>query len=197
MPENTAVLDFLSTRRSVPLSHMGEPGPTGPELARMLEIAARVPDHGRLTPWRFIVYPAHVGQEIGEALVDLASRRFPDKPEAELERDRNRLQRAPVAIGVVSRPHHHETIPDWEQFLSAGAVAMNLVSAALASGFAANWVTGWFCDDAEGRAILGLAPKERMAGIVHIGSSDREVPDRPRPDIGTITSVYNGPYDPS
>lgn len=195
MPENSAVLDFLSTRKSVPLSHMGEPGPSGQQLARMLELAVRVPDHGRLTPWRFIVYPAHVGEDIGERLADLATRRDPDKPETELERDRKRLLRAPVAIGVVSRPQHHDTIPDWEQFLSAGAVAMNLVHAALASGFAANWVTGWFCDDAEGRAILGLAPRERMVGIVHIGSTDRDVPERPRPQVGEIISVYDGPYE--
>ena len=112
----------------------------------------------------------------------------------QVERERTRLRRAPVAIGVVSVAREHETIPAWEQFLSAGAVAMNLVHAANAFGYCANWVTGWYSNDEKGRAILGLSPDERMAGIVHIGSCDREIAERPRPDVDSLISDYAGEY---
>lgn len=188
MATQEPVLAFLERRRSVPLGMFNGEGPDEAQLRRLLTIAARVPDHGRLEPWRFIIYSPQAGQRIGERLADLAEQlRGPLRPE-DRERERNRINRAPVAIGVVSSPKPHDTIPQWEQFLSAGAVAMNLVTAATALGFAANWITGWYSDNAQAREILGLAPEERMAGIVHLGSTDRTVADRPRPDIDALIS---------
>ena len=189
-----AVLSFLERRKSVPLTQFRGPGPDDAMLRRLLGIAARVPDHGRLEPWRFIVYRPEDGARIGEAFAALVKRRNPEAREDDLERERNRLRRAPVAVGVVSTASDHERIPQWEQFLSAGAVAMNLVTAATAAGFAVNWVTGWYRDDAEARAILGLAPHERMAAVVHIGDYDAPIPDRPRPDVDELISDYRGPY---
>ena len=194
MTKTNAVLDYLRSRKSLPLTMMSEPGPSASELRDMLEIAARAPDHGRLEPWRFIVYRDEAGRAIGEKLAIRAQEINGPTPDDQVERERNRLRRAPVAIGVVSAIKQSDKIPAWEQFLSAGAVAMNLVHAANAFGYKANWVTGWYSDDEKGRAILGLSPEERMAGIVHIGSSDREIAERPRPDIDSLISEYSGEY---
>lgn len=193
MTQQNAILDFFKTRKSVPLSQVQGPGPDDAQIAEFLEMAARVPDHGRMEPWRFIIYRGAPALAAGEKLAALAVKRNGALSDEELERERNRLNRAPIAIGVVSNVNAESHIPDWEQFLSAGAVAMNLVSIATAAGFAANWITGWFCDDEEGRSIIGLEPHERMAGIIHIGHCDRSIPDRPRPNVPALTSHYKGP----
>ena len=187
-----AVLDFLARRRSVPLSQFRGPGPDEAELLELLTIAARVPDHGRLEPWRFIIVRPQAGRKIGNGLAELASKRRGPLSDDEVERERNRLARAPIAVIVVHVPKQHETIPDWEQFLSAGAVATTLVTAATAAGFAVNWVTGWYSDDADARALLGLTAQERVAGIVHLGHHDKAIPDRPRPDIKSLITEHKG-----
>ena len=195
MTPNQAAFDFFRTRKSVPLTQFKGPGPDDAQITELLEIAARVPDHGRVEPWRFIIYRGEAALKAGVDIAALAVKRRGEIPEAEMERERNRLNRAPLAVGVISSVNAESHIPDWEQFLSAGAVAMNLVSAATAAGFAANWITGWFCDDEEGRTIIGLEPHERVAGIIHIGNYDVKIPDRPRPDVSSITSIYQGPAD--
>lgn len=195
MTPNQAALDFFRTRKSVPLTQFKGPGPDDAQITELLEIAARVPDHGRVEPWRFIIYRGEAALKAGVDIAALAVKRRGEIPEAEMERERNRLNRAPLAVGVISSVNAESHIPDWEQFLSAGAVAMNLVSAATAAGFAANWITGWFCDDEEGRTIIGLEQHERVAGIIHIGNYDVKIPDRPRPDVSSITSIYQGPAD--
>lgn len=187
---NGTALEFLKSRKSVPLSQIIGPGPTDEQLMELLGIASRVPDHGRMEPWRFIIYRGEDAQNAGNELAALAEKRRGPLTDDEMARERARLSRAPLAVGVVSSITDSERIPEWEQFLSAGAVAMNLVTAATSAGFAANWITGWFCDDPEGRAIIGLEPHERMAGIVHLGHCDVKVPDRPRPDVGTLVSVF-------
>lgn len=190
MSANQAVLDFLSARKSVPLSQISYPGPDDETLMLLLKIAARAPDHGRMEPWRFMIYRGKPAIMAGEAIAALALKKKPSLSDEELAREKNRLNRAPLAIGVVSNVTDTSNIPEWEQFLSAGAVAMNLVTAATAAGFAANWVTGWFCDDAEGRSIIGLRTHERMAGIIHIGSCDVKIPDRPRPQLDSLISEF-------
>ena len=192
MEENRPVLEFLKTRKSVPLTQLTGPGPNDEQLADLLEIAARVPDHGRMEPWRFIIYRGDAVLEAGEALAALAQKKNGPMSDEEIERERNRLNRAPLAVGVVSNVTDAGHIPEWEQFLSAGAAAMNLVTAATAMGFGANWVTGWYSDDAEARAIIGLQSHEKMAGIVHIGSYERAIPDRPRADVKALTFEYAG-----
>lgn len=188
------VIDFLLNRKSVPISAIGEPAPTDADIETILQAAVRVPDHGRLTPWRFIVYRGDVRDEIGEKLAALAEKREGPLPDQRLEQERKRLSRAPLVIGVVSHPVEHPRIPEWEMFLSAGVAAFNIVLAANALGYATNWVTNWFSSDPEGRRILGLAPGERMVGLIHIGSFDGNVPERPRPDPKELTTFYTGPF---
>lgn len=187
---NEQALQFLKDRKSVPGSALREPGPNEDQLREILTIATRVPDHGRLEPWRFILYRMAEGEAIGEKLAIRAKERKPELHEQDLDRERKRFQKAPLTIGVISTPKAHPTIPEWEQFLSGGAAAMNICYAAEALGFGANWVTGWYAEDAAANAILGVAANEKVVGFVQIGSFEGKVPDRPRPDIKALTSEY-------
>ncbi|MCO5164490.1 MAG: nitroreductase [Mesorhizobium sp.] len=190
----TAVIDFLSSRKSAPIDLMTEPGPSEAEIETMIRIASRVPDHGRLAPWRFILYRGDARHEIGERLAALAQELEGPLPEARLAKERSRFSRAPLVIGVISLPRDDaKNIPPWEKFLSGGAAAMNLSLAANALGYGANWITNWYSDTAEGRRILGLEKDERVIGFVHIGTFKGEIPERPRPDIAKLVSEYAGP----
>lgn len=188
-------VDFLLQRKSVPISQIGEPGPNDSEIETMIRAATRVPDHGRLEPWRFILYRGKVRHEIGERIAALAEKNEGPLDKQRREQERRRFSRAPLVIGVISSPVEHERIPEWEMFLSAGAAAMNLSLAANALGYATNWITNWYSSDPEGRRILGLAPDERVAGFVHIGTFDGKIPDRPRPAPSDIVTDYTGPYE--
>lgn len=188
MPEkNQAALDFLATRRSHPPKLLREPVPNRAELEDLLTYAARSPDHGALTPWRFIVIekPAMAG------LADLAEARARSlgKDEEGIAKGRGQFDRGNLAVVVVECPVEAEKVPYREQTLSAGAVCLSLVNAALASGWGAGWVTGWISFD---RGFveqgLGLASDEQVAGIVHIGSFGSAPAERPRPDIAGITT---------
>ena len=192
---NSAIIDFLSTRSSVPIQDLSEPGPDDSQIRTMLAIASRVPDHGRLAPWRFTLYRGEAREEVGRRIAELAERREGPLPEGRRNQEMTRFSRAPLVIGVVSSPKDHPKIPEWEMFLSAGAAAMNLVLAANALGFGTNWITNWYSDLPEGRALLGLAPRERVAGFVHIGSHQGVVPERPRPDIDSLYADYSGPWE--
>lgn len=191
---NQAVLDFLLTRRSKPIAELKEPGPSQSEIATLLTAASRVPDHGRLAPWRFILYRGDQRHEIGKRLAELAELRQGPLPENRREQELTRFSRAPLVIGVVSSPREHPKVPQWEMFLSGGAAAMNLLLAANALGYGANWITNWYSDDEEGRRILGLGPEERVVGFIHIGSFEGEVQERLRPELPQIVSDYSGPW---
>lgn len=188
------IFDFLAQRSSTPISAISGPAPEGEELAALLKVAARVPDHGRLTPWRFILYRGDARLKVGEYLAQRAEEIEGPMPEGRKEKEFTRFSRAPLVVGVVSSPVAHERIPEWEQFLSAGAVAMNLCTAANALGYASNWITNWYSDDASARAFLGLAPNERVAGFVHIGTAANKMPERPRADMDKIVTEYSGPW---
>ena len=192
---SSEIVDFLSSRISPPIHELKAPAPSDAEIEQMIRIATRVPDHGRLTPWRFILYRGDVRQKIGEQLADLADKREGPLSEGRRQQEMARFSRAPLVIGVISSPKEHPKIPQWEMFLSAGAAAMNLVLAANAFGYGANWITNWYSDTEEGRRILGLAPHERVVGFVHIGTFSGSVPERPRPDIAAIVSDYRGPWE--
>ena len=192
---NQPVIDFLLSRRSKPISELREPGPSEAEIRTMLSAAARVPDHGRLAPWRFILYRGDARHRIGEALAALAARREGELPEHRLRQELARFSRAPLVVGVVSVPRDHPRVPEWEMFLSGGAAAMNLLLAAGALGYGANWISNWYSDDEEGKRILGIAPRERVVGFVHIGSSEGTTPERPRPELADIVSDYAGPFE--
>jgi len=191
---NQAVLDFLLSRRSKPIAELKEPAPSDAEIRTMLTAASRVPDHGRLAPWRFILYRGDARHRIGEALLALAERREGPLPEHRRQQELTRFSRAPLVVGVVSVPRDHPKVPHWEMFLSGGAAAMNLLLAAGALGYGANWISNWYADDEEGKRILGIAPAERVVGFVHIGNHEGTTPERPRPDLADIVSDYAGPW---
>jgi nitroreductase len=183
-----ATLDLLRTRRSVAPHLLGEPGPTPAELEELLTIAARVPDHGRLNPWRFLVIAGEARARAGEAI---AAAFVADQPQADatrVEQERNRLSRAPTVVAIVSRARPHVKIPEWEQVLSAGAVAMTLVIAANAMRFATSWLTEWYSFDRRVLDALGLEPDERIAGFVHIGRALEPPVERARPALADVVT---------
>ena len=189
------VIDYLLARRSPPIAELEEPAPTDEQIAIMLKAATRVPDHGRLAPWRFILYRGEARHRIGEMLAELAQKREGELPPARIEQEKTRFSRAPLVIGVIHSPKESIKIPQWEMFLSGGAAAMNLVHAANALGFGAHWITNWYSDIEEGRRIVGLARHERVIGFVHIGTFRGEAKERPRPDPATLVSEYSGPWE--
>lgn len=191
---NATVIDFLLSRKSAPIPELHEPAPNDEEIATLIRAASRVPDHGRLAPWRFIIYRGDTRFKIGELLAKRAEEREGPLAEARVEQEKARFARAPLVVGVVHCPRDNPKIPQWEMLLSGGAAAMNLVIAANALGFGSNWITNWYSDDEEGRRILGLAPQERVVGFVHIGTFSGDAPERPRPDLETLVSEYSGPW---
>lgn len=185
---------LLATRRSVPIPALVAPAPEGAELSQMLTEATRVPDHGKLAPWRFILFRGEAAAAIGAELADLAERRE-SQPLSEGRRayEEARFTRAPLVVGVVSTAKPHFKIPEWEQVLSAGAATMNLIHAAHARGYGANWITEWVAYDEEAKALMGVAPEEKMVGFVYIGTPSETPSDRPRPDLAAVVSEAAAP----
>jgi len=183
-------LKLLTTRRSFKAVELGEPGPSPAEIDTLLTVASRVPDHGKLTPWRFIVFEGEARRAAGAAIAAAFCAKYPDAKPEHVEAERARLLRAPLVIAVVSRAAPHEKIPEWEQVLSAGAAAMSLVLAAHALGYGANWITEWYAYDRGVLDTLGLAPHERIAGFVHIGRPPDLPADRPRPPLSEIATRF-------
>jgi nitroreductase len=185
-------LELLKTRRSVKPMELEGSAPTTAELETLLTVAARVPDHGKLTPWRFIVFEGDARRAAGETIAEVFCADHPDATPEQIEFERKRLARAPLVIAVVSRAAEHVKIPQWEQQLSAGAAAMNLLHAAHAMGLAASWITEWYAYDRRVLDRLGLASSERIAGFVHIGRSAKPPTDRDRPKLADIVTRFGG-----
>jgi nitroreductase len=183
-------LTLLKSRRSVKPIELAAPGPSEAELETLLTVASRVPDHGKLTPWRFIIFEGDARLRAGEAIAAAFVADHPEAKPDDISFERQRLARAPLVIAVVSRAAPHVKIPEWEQVLSSGAAAMNLVLAAHALGFAASWITEWYAYDPRVQRALGLAPHEKIAGFVHVGRSARAPEDRPRPTLAEIVTRY-------
>ena len=187
------VLDHLRRRRSVSAAALTEPGPDRATLDAMLTIAARVPDHKKLAPWRFIVIDDGARAAFGASLQLICATNEPDASSVRLETERSRFLRAPVVVVVVSSPIVHPGAPEWEQVLSVGAVCLNLLHASAAMGFGSQWITEWYGYDARVKTAFGLAEHERFAGFVYIGTPTEHPADRERPDIAAITSFPLGP----
>lgn len=185
-------LQLLRTRRSVKPMELTGPAPSATEIDTLLGIASRVPDHGKLTPWRFIVFEGDARLAAGEAIASAFRADRPDATPEQIAFERTRLARAPLVIAVVSRAGPHVKIPEWEQQLSAGAAAMSLVLAAHALGYAASWITEWYAYDRRVLEALGVADSERIAGFVHIGRPTKPPEDRPRPALATIVTNFKG-----
>lgn len=190
MTDTDPTIALLRRRRSAPPMTMAGPGPTPDEMDTILSLAARVPDHGKLAPWRFIVFEGEARARAGALIAAVYAQDNPEAPESRLDVERKRLQHAPAVVAVVSRAAPHVKIPDWEQVMSAGAASMNLVVAANALGFVTAWLTEWYSYDARVAAAIGLAPHEKLAGFVHIGRPTVTVEDRVRPVMAEIVTRF-------
>lgn len=188
MKNDIKLIDYLAVRRSVPAFQMCEPGPSTAEIEQILTLAVRVPDHGKIAPWRFVVYRGEERVRIGEALLAMALEKNPALSEEMIAVERARFTRAPVVIGVISTAGPHVKIPEWEQLMSAGAVCLNLLMAANAHGYVSNWLTEWFAYDEKAHPLLGIKPGEKVAGFIHIGSTTFPVTERPRPALSDVVT---------
>ncbi len=181
-----AVLDFLAVRRSASASTLRAPAPSPEQLHDLLRIAARVPDHGKLAPWRFILLEGEAKARFAQALETIA--------EAAPDREKRKgalfkLKIPPLAVVVVSR-HIEGKIPEWEQRMSSAAVCTNLVIAAQAMGFGANWITDWYAYDDQASALLGLSEGEKVTGFIYLGTVDEAPQERVRPDVEGLVSRW-------
>jgi nitroreductase len=183
-------LDLLKTRRSLKPFDMTGPGPSPAELETILTIGSRVPDHGKIVPWRFIVFEGDARLRAGEIFARVFRAKNVTATPDQVETEKKRFTHAPLVIAVVSKTAHHPKVPPWEQQLSAGASAMNIVHAAHALGYVANWLTGWMAFDRDVLDALGLTPDEKIAGFIHIGKAERPTDDRPRPALSEIVTRF-------
>lgn len=190
-PASPEVLRNLARRRSSLAQRLGPPGPGPEQLEQLLRLAIRVPDHGNLAPWRFILLDGADKALFAEALEDLArTQENPAKAVAALVK----LRHPPTTVVVVSRLQEGK-IPAWEQQMSAGALCMNLLTAAQAMGIGGSWITGWYAYDARANDLLGLQAEERIAGYVHLGTPQEPPRERSRPDISALVSRWSPSRD--
>ena len=186
-----SLIDFLLTRRSAKPALLREPGPSAAELQQILTAAARVPDHKKLAPWRFIVFEGEARAKFGEALAAACAAEEASPPSAvRLDTERTRLTRAPVVIAAISRVVPSPGAPEWEQILSAGAACFNLCLAANALGYGTSWITEWYSYSPGVRQALGLAENERVAGFIYIGTESEKQADRERPALSDIVTRW-------
>ncbi len=184
---NPAALDFLLTRRSRPAKTLAEPVPDRATLETLLSAAARTPDHGKLEPWRFVVLGKGAMPRLAKA-VQARGEAIGLDPE-QITKGRSQFDQGHLAVAVIEVQKPSDKIPALEQTYSAGAVCLALLNAALAAGWGANWLTGWPSHDRDFvQSELGLGDQERIAGLIHIGTETSAPPDRPRPNLATITT---------
>lgn len=188
--DTSSILSLLHTRKSASAKAMTSPGPTPEQLSEILSCAVRVPDHGKLAPWRFIVWEGGARAEFGEAMRARWKALHPDHGESSLAYAGALFLRAPTVVAVISTAAEHPKIPVWEQQLSAGAVCMNMLYAATALGVGCQWNTDWIAYDAGIASAMGLAPHEKVAGILYFGTPIGVLEDRPRPDAAALVTRW-------
>jgi nitroreductase len=187
--DRSSMLALLRTRRSGRPRDMVEPGPDADQLRQILEIAMRVPDHGKLAPWRFVYVPEQRRADFAELLHRAHRKENPDPARLEIEAVDRLARQAPSLVVALSSPVEGTKIPVWEQELSCGAACMNLMIAAHALGFVAGWITGWPCYSEEVRQAFARG-KERIAGFIYIGTPAHELEERPRPAYDQVVSEW-------
>ena len=192
--DRSSLLSLLETRRSAKPRELIEPGPTTEQMARILTIAARTPDHGKLFPWRFVTVTRDQRGQLAQLLEQALAAEDSEALEAKAQKAAEFAHYAGQLVVVISAPIAGHKIPLWEQELSCGAAAMNLVLAAHALGYAAGWVTGWQAYSEMVRAAF-CAPGERIAGFIFIGQSGRELEERPRAPLATVWRPWQPPAD--
>src|SRR5262245_34825933 len=184
------IIDHLLTRRSVSANSLCEPGPSQQEIEQILTAATRVPDHKKLVPWRFLLFRGDARAAFGEVLAETCKREETDPSKFRLETEANRFMRAPLIIAVISRVVKNPAAPEWEQVLSAGAACQNLLVAATALGYGAQWITEWYGYSRGVRAALKLADNERVAGFIYIGTAKEKPEERERPSLAEIAQAW-------
>lgn len=185
-------LELLLTRRSALTHEITAPGPQPAELETILTIGARVPDHGKLAPWRFIVVEGDSRAKLGQVLTEAYDQAAPEPEARRRAAEGRRFADVPVIIFVVSKDIHHVKIPHWEQILSTGAVCQNMLIAAQALGYAAQWTSDWLSYDRNVLDALGLGEGEQIAGVISIGTSPDKLEERPRPVLADIVTRWPG-----
>jgi len=185
-------LSFLHRRLSVPSRQLGPPGPDDGQLRALLEAAIRVPDHGRLVPYRLLLIRGDARHALGEALAQIRAGKDPETKPAVLTKDRERFASAPFVVAVIARVLADHKIPEIEQRFCAGCVASNLLLGAQALGFGAQWLTGWAAYDADVAHRLGLTDNESIVGFVHVGSVVLAASDRPRVQLDDVLGEWTG-----
>lgn len=186
---NKAVMESLLTRRSVLARDMIGPGPSLEERDQILAAAHRVPDHGKIGPWRFVIFEGESREAFGESLAEIFAADNSDASEKLVTFERERLTRAPLVIAVISSPVEHK-VPQWEQLLSSGAACQNILLAAQSLGFGAQWLTEWYAYHEKVDGLLGLTDGEKVAGFIYIGSFQDKPKERVRPDLGERVSFW-------
>jgi nitroreductase len=188
--DTSSLLSFLKTRKSASAKAMTGPGPTPAQLHEIFNIAVRVPDHGKLSPWRFIVFEAAARAKIGEAFRSRWQALHPEHGEDSLNFQAGLFTRAPVVVAVVSTAAQHPKIPVWEQQMSAAAVCFTMELAALVLGFDVQWQTDWVAYDDVAKAAMGIKSAEQVAGLIYLGKSAVPLEDRPRPDAASLVTQW-------
>ena len=190
--DTSSALSLLQTRKSASVKAMGEPGPTPEQLKTILEIAVRVPDHGKLAPWRLVLFEGEARRKFGELIKVRWQTLHPDHGEDSLAFQAGLFLRAPTVVVIVSKAGPHVKIPEWEQLLSAGAVTQNMLLAAAALGVGAQWNTDWIAYDAAIMKAMGLSETEKIVGVVYFGTPAVALEDRPRPDPESLITRWRG-----
>jgi len=183
-------ISLMAQRRSTAADFLGAPGPDTEQLSAILTIAARAPDHRRVTPYRFVIFTGDSRKKAGTALAETFRNGNPDCEQARIDIEQNRFLRAPVVIAIVYAPDKNHRTPEWEQTLSVGAVCQNLLIASSAFGFAAQWLTEWYAYDKAFAQFVGLGADEQFAGFVYVGSATQAPKERRRPDMVEIVTYF-------
>lgn len=189
-----STLSFLQTRRSVKAADMPEGRPDEATLKSILSAGLRVPDHGKLAPWKIVIIDGDARRAFGEQVLRPAflKNQRSDAPESTLDLEAARFERAGVVLAVLSTPTVPHKIPLWEQHLSAGAVCQNIVVAAQSEGYATQWLTEWTAFDPDVKAALGCqSDDDQVAGLIYIGGKLTNTEDRPRPDYDAVVSRWS------
>jgi nitroreductase len=187
LPAPDAV-DLLLSRRSGSAKAMDKPGPSKKQLEQILQAGCRTPDHGKLFPWRFVVFEGKGRDRAGDVLAEVMEAE--GERAKQVEEERKRFLRAPVVIGVISHAREQHKIPVWEQELSAGAACQNILIAATAFGFTGNWLTEWYAYHPKVKEKLGIKAGERVAGFIYIGTPAEKLEERPRPEMKNIVTYF-------
>jgi nitroreductase len=188
--DTSSVLAFLKSRKSASAKAMTGPGPSADQISEILDVAVRVPDHGKLAPWRFVLFEGDARAKVGEKFAEVWAKNNPAHGADSLAFQRGLFMRAPMVLAVVSTAASHGKIPMWEQQMSSAAVCYNIVLAATAMGFAAQWQSDWVVYDAGTKAAMGVRDAEQVAGLIYIGQSSVPLEDRPRPDAQALLTRW-------